>query len=43
MKTLPEEQVMPNEITDHQVLSSYLAEEQVKGFTVKPDYQAALW
>jgi len=36
MKTLPEEQVMPNEITDHQVLSSYLAEEQVDEFTVKP-------
>ena len=27
---------MPDEITDHQVLGSYLAEEQVNGFTVKP-------
>ena len=27
---------MPEQITDHQVLSSYLAEEQVNGFTVKP-------
>jgi hypothetical protein len=27
---------MPEQITDHQVLSSYLAEEQVNGFAVKP-------
>ena len=27
---------MPEPINDHQVLSSYLAEEQVNGFTVKP-------
>ena len=27
---------MPAQITDHQVLGSYLAEEQVDGFTVKP-------
>jgi hypothetical protein len=27
---------MPDEITDHQVLGSYLAEEQVNGFSVKP-------
>jgi len=27
---------MPDPVTDHQVLSSYLAEEQVNGFTVKP-------
>jgi len=27
---------MPDKITDHQVLSSYLAEEQVDEFTVKP-------
>ena len=27
---------MPEQITDNQVLSSYLAEEQVNGFTVKP-------
>ena len=27
---------MPEPITDHQVLGSYLAEEQVDGFTVKP-------
>jgi len=27
---------MPEPVTDHQVLSSYLAEEQVNGFTVKP-------
>jgi hypothetical protein len=36
MKTLPEERVMPEQITDAQVLSSYLAEEKVNGFTVKP-------
>jgi len=27
---------MPEPVTDHQVLSTYLAEEQINGFTVKP-------
>jgi len=27
---------MPEPVTDYQVLSSYLAEEEINGFTVKP-------
>ena len=34
---------MPDEITDHQVLGSYLAEEQVNGFTVNcPESQTTV-